>query len=180
MERWNELVAGYVLENLTDEESRELSEILKNNPQLQLEISRLRKTATMSRAQRAEWPVESAAAGAEGWTDTVEVDQLLSAAPKIRPAFPQKQPLLESVAESARVEDNSAALRAPVQRFVMAKDAFLQRTSLMSWLVALMLVVLGLDNWRVRRLLAITQERVLQLELSAEYQSGGVEEMGTR
>lgn len=174
MERWNELIAGYVLENLTDEEAQELSEILRDNPHLQLEISRLRKTATMSHAQRTERASDALEAGAEGWTDTVH---RLSNVPPIRPVFPEKQPLLEAVAKSARGEADAppAAVGSSLRRFWLAKDAVFQRTNLFSWLMALVLIGVGIDNWRVRRLLAIAQERILQLELSAEYQPGSAE-----
>ena len=174
MERWNELIAGYVLENLTDEEAQELSAILRANPHLQLEFSRRRKTATMSRAQLGERTVESLDAGAEGWADTVH--HAPNDVQPIRPVFPEKKPLLESVAEATPVSAaNAAALRASFQRYWMAKSAVFQRTNLLSWLMALVLIGVGIDNWRVRRLLAIAQERILQLELSAEYRPGSAE-----
>ena len=169
MERWNELIAGYVLENLTDDEAQELSAILRANPHLQLEISRLRKTATMSRSQLGERTV-----GAAGWADTVL--HATNDVQPIRPEFPEKKPLLESVAEAPPVSAaNAAALRASFQRFWLAKSAVFQRTNLLSWLMALVLIGVGIDNWRVRRLLAIAQERILQLELSAEYRPGSAE-----
>lgn len=175
MERWKELIAGYVLENLTDEESQELSEILRDNPHLQLEISRLRKTATMSGSQRADRSSDTLAVGAEGWTDTVD---RLSDAQLIQPVFPEKKPLLETVAKSAPVEVASpissklSFWRVFCRRWLPAKETTFQRTSLFGWLMALVLIGVGIDNWRVRRLLAIAQERILQLEMSAEYQPG--------
>ncbi len=162
MERWNELIAGYVLENLNDEESQELSEILKRNPQLQSEISRLRNTATMSYLQRLEWQSESLSTGAEGWTDTVHP---MSGIEPIEPTFPEERPLLESVAKSSHFWERST----------LAKDAFFQRTSLLGWLMALALIGISIDNCRVRRLLAIAREQILHFEPSAEYQPGGVE-----
>lgn len=175
MERWKELIAGYVLENLTDEEAQELSEILRDNPHLQLEISRLRKTATMSGSQRSERSPDALDVGSEGWTDTVN---RLSETPPIQPVFPEKKPLLESVAKSTPVEVASplssqfSFLCLFFRRWLPAKESVFQRTSLFGWLMALVLIGVGLDNWRVRRLLAIAQERILQLELSAEYQPG--------
>ena len=166
MERWNELIAGHVLGNLTEEESQELSEILRDNPHLRLEISRLRKTATMSHSQRGELtPLD---AGAEGWTDTVHH---LPEVPPVEPAFPEKKPLLEAVAKSGPAKvANSTKLRFSFRAFLLAAEALFRRTSLVSWLMTLMLIGVGIDNWRVRRLLAIAQDRILQLELSSEYQ----------
>jgi len=188
MERWNELIAGYVLGNLTDDEAQELSAILQDHPHLRLEISRLRKTATMSRSRQADWPLEPLDAGAEGWTDTVHD---LSDVQSIQPAFPEKKPLLESMTKPIQSKPDGAAesafslrqvlsrrllLNRPVvESFVPERESVFQRKSLLSWLMALVLIGVGIDNWRVRRLLSIAQERISQLELSAEYRPGSAE-----
>ena len=80
MERWNELAAGYVLGNLTEEEEVEFLALLRENPQLNVEIARLRKTATVSHisaSSKAAEPLlierltERLQMGAQGWSDTV-------------------------------------------------------------------------------------------------------------
>ncbi|MEL6490891.1 MAG: hypothetical protein AAFQ95_13105 [Cyanobacteria bacterium J06621_3] len=181
MERWSELVAGYVLGNLTDEEQQELSKTLRDHPQLRSEISRLQKTATMSRAQSANWMNEKLAAGAQGWTDTAEASTQAksSQGQSVQPAFPEHEQLVAAVVDSANAAEGKRVLatvgaRAPFFpfRFPVAVEVFLQRTSVLSWLVAFVLVGVSIDNWRVRRLLAIAEERILQLELSVEYSSG--------
>lgn len=52
MERWRELVAGYVLDNLNEEEHRELTQILLKRPELVGEIARLKRTATIRGSRR--------------------------------------------------------------------------------------------------------------------------------
>ena len=180
MERWSELIAGHVLGNLTDEEHQELSEVLREQPQLHLEIARLRKTATMSHAQAPEWSNEKLEAGAEGWTDTVQrlPDQQTADSSPVQPAFPEHEQLVAAVIDSANAESGQRVIAAASRpqfwpfRWVSPGDTFLQRTNLLTWVIALLLVGVGIDNWRVRRLLAIAEQRILQLEHSAEYSSG--------
>jgi anti-sigma-K factor RskA len=48
-ERWEELVAGYVLEDLSLEERKEFDQLLKERPELvAIEISRLQETLALT------------------------------------------------------------------------------------------------------------------------------------
>ena len=70
MDRWNELIAGFVLGNLTPEEAKSIAKILAENPQLASHIARLRNTATVRSLSRAERLSARSQDGSEGWADT--------------------------------------------------------------------------------------------------------------
>ncbi|MGB3768313.1 MAG: hypothetical protein WA947_17275 [Phormidesmis sp.] len=70
MERWNELIAGFVLGNLTPEEEQSIAEILAENPQLASNITRLRNTATVRSLRQTAWSTARSQDGSEGWADT--------------------------------------------------------------------------------------------------------------
>lgn len=70
MERWNELIAGFVLGNLTPEEAESVAQILTENPQLASHIARLRNTATVRALGQTEWSTARSQDGSEGWADT--------------------------------------------------------------------------------------------------------------
>lgn len=142
MERWNELIAGHVLGNLTDAEQQELSAVLAKNPQLTSEIDRLRQTATLQSGQKhtPELPT-----GAEGWADMAVTEP-----PEVAPPLPSPKPIG----------------RVPFQRAPSEKR--FDTIRLWHWMALLLIVATGVDNWRLRRALAIAQERILQLESTAE------------
>ena len=71
MERWNELIAGFVLGNLTPEEAESIAKVLADNPQLASHIARLRNTATVRSISKTEWSTARSQDGSEGWADTV-------------------------------------------------------------------------------------------------------------
>lgn len=216
MERWNELAAGYVLGNLTEEEQLELSKVLSENPQLKQEIARLRKTATMNRAQASENVVSPISTGAQGWADTAadlpepsflsdkvmnsEVvnskeqnierqnkqgpanSRLVSSAmfsahastapgSKVAQNVPQSvtQPVNHSAAQPVTQSNVPTSCGVSVIGGRLSLGEVWQHARPWGWLVALILVGVGIDNWRVRRLLAIAQERIFQLELSSDY-----------
>ncbi|MEL6551958.1 MAG: hypothetical protein AAFQ63_00655 [Cyanobacteria bacterium J06621_11] len=221
MERWNELAAGYVLGNLTDEEQLELSKVLSENPQLKQEITRLRKTATMNRAQASENVVSPISTGAQGWADTAadlpepsflsnkvmnsevvnskeqdierqNIEKLnkqgpansrlgssamfsarASTAPgsKVAQNVPQSvtQPVNHSAAQPVTQSNVPTSCGVSVIGGRLLLGEVWQHAKPWGWLVALILVGVGIDNWRVRRLLAIAQERIFQLELSSDY-----------
>lgn len=70
MDRWNELIAGFVLGNLTPEEEKSVAQILTENPQLAANITRLRNTATIHSLRLTEWTTARSQDGSEGWADT--------------------------------------------------------------------------------------------------------------
>ena len=70
MDRWNELIAGFVLGNLTPEEAESIARILAENPQLASHIARLRNTATVRSLGKAERLSARSQDGSEGWADT--------------------------------------------------------------------------------------------------------------
>ena len=196
MERWNELAAGYVLGNLTEEEQAELSAVLREHPQLKVEIARLRKTATMS------WPsvsdnvveplsIEHLSAGAQGWSDTV------THFPESSPSARGENDVTSGMTTSEMTSGVTRDATSPDEVMLHASatsDArsvsiwswishlgssfirlFGRRTNPWSWLMAFILVGVSFDNWRMRRLLEIAQERIFQLELSSEYEPSNAE-----
>lgn len=181
MDRWNELIAGYVLNNLTKDEQQELSEVLADNPQLMSEISRLRGTATLKSSQKISWAAERLPMGAEGWADMAvfPADEDLSVGESMQPQPIRMSKLCEPQALAPRslcANENSAfpdvdwlAVLSPTKALMTLRECAFVRTSWWSWLVLAVLVVVGIDNWRMRRLLAIAQERILQVESATEY-----------
>ena len=181
MERWNELIAGYVLGNLTEEEQAELSAVLDENPHLKLDIARLRKTATMSHVQRLNRSLERLQAGSEGWADTAHGSPILEpedffahpfSAQLSQSAQPSQpaQPPVPSAPSAVDADDKSGPSDGWQRVKLPFVKMFWQRTSWFGWLVALLLVTVSLDNWRMRRMLAIAQERITELELATEVQ----------
>lgn len=181
MDRWNELIAGHVLGNLTAKESEELAQILVKNPQLNEEILRLRRTATMrsklpdslmaadlsvnQRTEEGAQPTIGSAstqrfapAGSEGWTDGLSGRLSPTARWKIEPALapkkgtPPLQPL--TYVSSQRPLNNNHRNRRRVCAY--AKNAL--RNPLW-WLLVLVTIGLGIDNVRVRRSLALIQDK---------------------
>ncbi|MEM9089493.1 MAG: hypothetical protein AAGC93_12195 [Cyanobacteria bacterium P01_F01_bin.53] len=175
MERWNELVAGYVLGNLTDGESQELAQLMTEKPQLTEEIARLRKTATIRGASPAagqplglvdQFPRSES--GEEGWAD--ENTRLPN------PALLKTHHVLKPPAATL-TDASPMALLISVPAYFLT--SFRQRFALPDltqepmgfpmtnpwWcLLVLLLIGVGVDNWRVRRSLAISQEKLAQLE----------------
>lgn len=182
MDRWNELIAGYVLNNLTEEEEQELAEVLADNPQLMSEISRLRSTATLKSSQRISWAAERLPMGSEGWADmaVLPTDEELGEGEAMQPqhARMSSKPYGPQVpaAQALSTSENSVfpdrgwlAVLTPVKVMAVLREQAFSRMGWWSWLVLAALVVVGIDNWRMRRLLAIAQERILQVESATEY-----------
>ncbi|MGB3671278.1 MAG: hypothetical protein WA984_14285 [Phormidesmis sp.] len=171
MERWNELIAGYVLDNLTDEEHAELSEVLAKNPQLRLEIVRLRKTATLRCTQSLDWSLAHLEAGGEGWADSP--DDCFPDFVAGESVSPVSEAIMAAAAESQCVKSDlpfSSSL-GPFSYFSLSVRRKFKRQSFVLWMMALLLLGIAVDNCQTRRMLAIAQERILQLELSGEYVS---------
>lgn len=175
MERWNELVAGYVLGNLTEEESQELEEILAENPQRRQEIARLRKTATMRKASpqgphgcQSRSPMTPYTRGSEGWSDCdsllLEPD-LLKVNRLLTPPRSSTSTLFDEDAEvlmpieTAHVHSRLGGLRS-LYRDVMGPLP----TSPWWWILVFALIGIGIDDCRVRRSLAIAREKIVQME----------------
>ncbi len=189
MERWNELIAGYVLGNLTDEEQRELSEVLAENPQLKLEIARLRKTATMSHTQVLDWSLSYLEAGAEGWADSVDDFPDLMSGKANSPVFQaMTAAAVDSQADSQSAEPvlpHKALPRKVLPRKVLPHKIELLRyfglstrkklrpQNLLLWMMSLLLLYIAIDNCLTRRMLMSAQERILHLESLIEPTSNG-------
>ncbi|MEL7140717.1 MAG: hypothetical protein AAGM27_11665 [Cyanobacteria bacterium J06554_3] len=181
MDRWNELIAGYVLNNLTEDEEQELSAVLADNPQLMSEISRLRGTATLKSSQRISLAAERLPMGSEGWADmaVLPTDEALSVGEAMQPQYARMSELRRPQALSSQAlsaNENSVfpdrgwlAALTPAKALATLRARAFARMGWWSWLVLAALVVVGIDNWRMRRLLAIAQERILQVESTTEY-----------
>ncbi|MEL6900302.1 MAG: hypothetical protein AAFP07_05075 [Cyanobacteria bacterium J06606_4] len=175
MERWNELIAGHVLDNLTEEEQEELSQVLAKQPKLMTEISRLRRTATLRSCQQLESGIDAWQAGAEGWADMVsqrpeqpsEAD--LRCEESVEPARtePRKTHLVFNGSANTAVSLSSQMHHLPAAS--QPRKGFFQSTRAWFGLMLVALIAVSVDNWRMRRLLAIAQEQILQIESTAEY-----------
>jgi len=200
MERWNELIAGHVLGNLTESEQQELSKVLSKNPQMMAEIARLRQTATLRSGQNKQQAVEPSPGylpeGAEGWADMVaqmpnmtpemmadilsndqtglhKPSTLLGSAPAAIDSH-----AVNSLPPNFRLDTHkplAIAADTPTKPRPLGRIPF--RTSppdrhwgkqCTRWIVVLLIVGMGLDNWRLRRMLAIAQEHILELESTVE------------
>ncbi len=166
MERWNELIAGYVLNNLTDEEQAELSAVLTKNPQLRLEIMRLRKTATMSWTQSLEWSLLNLEAGGEGWMDTADYFPNFEAEQAASPVC--KAPTTTAIG-SQDIEPSSPCKLRLFRYLSLTVGRKLRYSRFVLWVMALLLLGATVDSCQARRMLAIAQERILQLERATEY-----------
>ncbi len=164
MERWNELMVAYVLGTLTPQERRDLSQMAAQNPQLMLDASRLRHMTSLQIAQKLDWPTEGFEIGAEGWADT--------ATRSLKPALPE--PIaVEPTAAAATTLDLDFPAEAPDlgsfwPRAVLAKGKMSLSKRVWYWLMIVALVCLGIDDWRVRRLLTMTQSEVLQMKMRTD------------
>lgn len=172
MDRWNELIAGHVLGNLTAEESEELAQILVKHPQLNAGILRLRQTATLRGGlsenrmsdHMADYTVPSTipatnaegyvTAGAEGWTDGI------SGGPS--PVRLQVNPIkVNSVLEQGKHTLHRRSQTEPSPS-AQPKNNNNSRTWINActkeslknplwWILVLATIGLGIDNMRMRR-----------------------------
>ena len=204
MDRWNELIAGFVLGNLTPEEADSVAQILAENPQLAVNIARLRNTATVRSMRSAEWSTARSQDGSEGWADTA-LDL-----PEINPpsglidsrllAPAAEQPQLLAHRPSRRLADGSAKSQADTSQTDRPRHSpFYQRWrslfwresrqwprpgtegvgtegvgivkpltaplfSPLWWLTIVAIIVVGIDDFRVRRSLSAAQAEIAQLK----------------
>lgn len=197
MDRWNELIAGFVLGNLTPEEAESVAQILAENPQLAVNIARLRNTATVRSMRSAEWSTARSQDGSEGWADTaLDLPDLRAPSGLIdsrllAPAIEQDQ------LPSRRITDNAAtsqahppchvAFRQRCQRWWDFSLGRYQHSSkrrerkvdiveslsapLLSplfnplwWMAIAAVVVVSVDDFRVRRSLSAAQAEIAQLK----------------
>ncbi|MEL6468382.1 MAG: hypothetical protein AAFQ74_01525 [Cyanobacteria bacterium J06623_4] len=175
MERWNELIAGHVLDNLTEEEQEELSQVLAKQPKLMTEISRLRRTATLRSSLQLESGIDARQAGAEGWADRVsqlseqpsKADSSGEESAEPARTEPERIGLVinESASHAVRLSSRPHYLLTGLQPL----KSVIQSTRAWLGLMLVVLIAVSIDNWRMRRLLAIAQEQVLQLESTIEY-----------
>jgi hypothetical protein len=169
MERWNELVAGYVLGNLTAEEQRELAQVLTLNPRLTDEIERLRMTATIrgiTAVGRSLTHLENGLEnGSEGWSDTalpaelstLSTDDLLISPLSSTSSHPDsvQNPYFS---DSLTFWSRSRAV-APTSRFW---------PYVWPYVLLIAFAAVCIDNCRVRRSLSIAHKKIIQLETQIE------------
>lgn len=167
MERWNELIAGYVLGNLTDEEHQELVQLLAENPRLVDEITRLRGTATLKTL-----PLPLEESRVERSVSGPQPDKVSR-----KPSRPTQSAFsvaglwrgLSARSKGLGIQNTPIKTRWRKTRWPQKtwKERLWKKTSwslTFQWLVILVLIIAGIDNWRVRKLLSIAQERISQLE----------------
>jgi len=175
MDRWNELIAGHVLGNLTAEESEELAQVLAEHPHLNEEILRLRQTATLKggllegrmadRTSLRATPSTSTGgditAGAEGWSDRISgspstanlnerpiaIHSILEL--KKHELQGRSQPKPSSSANPTNKHNSytwgNAYAKSPLKKPLKNP---------LWWILVLITIALGIDNVRVRRSLA--------------------------
>ena len=186
MERWNELIAGFVLGNLTPEEAESIAKILAENPQLASGIARLKNTATVRSLRATEWSTARSQDGSEGWADTalelpvssivleeVSTGTVVSSATvpgadlakadraeadRIKRGFPK----------SVRTEKVLPSLQ--FERFSMIEAILVPLFNPLWWTIFVVAIALGIDSFRVRRSLASTLEEMSQLEAASQLQ----------
>lgn len=165
MERWNELIAGYVLGNLTDEEHRELVQLLAENPRLVDEITRLRGTATLKAL-----PLPLEESRGERSVSGPQPDKVSRLRPS-QTAFSVAGLWRGLSARFNRLGVQNTPIKTRWQKARRPQKTWKERlwkknswNLTFQWLVILALIIAGIDNWRVRKLLAIAQERIAQLE----------------
>ena len=75
-----------------------------------------------------------------------------------------------SINRSVEQIEPSRASRVPLNRIreFLAHRRLFSRKGTWRWIIVLGLITLGIDYWRVRRLLAITQSEILQLEMRVD------------
>lgn len=176
MERWNELIAGYVLGNLTTEENEELAQVLAKHPQLNESILRLRQTATLrgcvpeNRITDHTVPLTIQATdisgymtkGSEGWTDGI------SGGPSSAPLKSHPH-TAHSILDQGKHTLHGRALNEP-SSYPHPKNNSNGHTWLNTcaknsvqnplwWLLVLATIGLGIDNMRVRRSLALIKDK---------------------
>jgi len=195
MERWNELIAGHVLGNLTESEQAELSKVLSKNPQMVTQIARLRRTATLRSGHKKEQTTGPSASqlseGAEGWADMVaqlpdmtpemmadvlnnDQGNVYAPATLLSKSFSAENSAVRhslfEPPEPSQTEDDESANGASLSQGAFRANPLEKQWGqrFVQWIVVLLIVGMGLDNWRLRRMLAIAQERILELESTAE------------
>ncbi|MGC1308338.1 MAG: hypothetical protein WA885_14025 [Phormidesmis sp.] len=169
MEHWNELIAGFVLGNLSPEEYQELAQILAENPHLNDEVVRLRRTATIRGGRNNMsvplWPVNISAAGAQGWADTattlIELGSQELASEELDKGSKE---VLRRDRSPASIKNLAFERRLRQSRESLDEICY-RRLKLWGWILLLAVVALSIDDWRLRRSLAIAQEKIMQLEI---------------
>lgn len=186
-------MVGYALGTLTHQEHRELLQLAIDNPQLMLDAVRLRHMSAVQIAQKVDWPTEGFEVGAEGWADTATRSLRLALpepiASELNEVSPAPDCALSDVSSYGsndrehrqlnphlnphHLGDSPVELPKPDQVSEAPSDRMRRssaiwrlffRKGIWRWIMVLGLILFGIDYWRVRQLLAITQGKVLQLE----------------
>ncbi|PZO12518.1 MAG: hypothetical protein DCF25_17505 [Leptolyngbya foveolarum] len=179
MERWNELVAGFVLGNLTPEEAESIAEILAENPQLASDIARLRNTATVRSLRTTEWSTARSQDGSEGWVDTTldlpmasvvleEISTRAAVAGTIRLGANRVEAgrSKKGMSEADRAIEVLPTLR--FEPFSMIEAVLVPLFNPLWWTVFVAVVALGIDDFRVRRSLSEALKEMSQIEAAPQ------------
>lgn len=124
-EQLEELMAGYALDDLSPEEAQRLEQLLAENPQLAVEVSRLEEVLGL----------------------------LPYALPEVEPPSHLRSTLLQ------------AAIVQTSHRHLLRKPSSLSWSKIAGSIAALLALVLGLDNYRLRQTIKATQSVKGQFEI---------------
>ena len=165
MDRWNELIAGFVLGNLTPEEAESIAKILADNPQLASHISRLRNTATVRSSGKTEWSTARSQNGSEGWADTV----LDSPKEFAQSTVEQESQSIYCIGSDRPNEKVRTSPSPTFERFSLTEALLVPLFNPLWWAVIALAVAVGIDDFRVRRSLKGVLEELSQLKAAPQY-----------
>ena len=198
MDRWNELIAGFVLGNLTPEEAESVAQILAENPQLAVNVARLRNTATVRSMRSAEWSTARSQDGSEGWADTALdlpdlhapsglLDSRLLAPVAEQPRLPARRLTDKAIAPQSEPPHHSIFNRfwqslfwgesrrlsnQRSERIDIVGSLLAPLFSPLWWITVIAVVVIGIDNFKVRRSLSAAEAEIAQLKALESVENG--------
>ena len=137
-DRWEDLLAGYALDNLNDAEQAELARLLRDHPELRAELEAYEQT----------------------------LDQLPLTLPQQMPSKQLETRLFQMVQASSPSPPAIALSSAQHLQLPPQRSSPQRRWAVLAGgaIAAIALIVLGMDNWRLRQSLAARQAELLEVE----------------